>query len=737
MPQRPSQALPTRAVPAGHVTTHGRSRQVGNPTGGRTGTTPAVPSVVPTSATVTWNPLARQVVEPDTLYLLDPDGERTLTPGVAGGLQFGPGYAPDAPFSAVTTPSGKYRKALRGSTPSGQHGNAWMPCMGIINPNEFTIETWLFADTDWSAVVREVPVSLVGSSAFIKVVVASGALLVLAGASDSSVLLSYTIPAGAYAANTPYSVAATLIGGVATLYVGGTQVAQTTGNAPIAPIRDLAGIDGLFFKGYYRGVESNGHVWLSDLRLSARARTPGVPLTVTNATTITVTPGSLTGTNVNLNLTGELFGPIQPGGDQARAAGVVTAKRYDHLIDRTPMKAGAIDTAHPTPGHSGAYSYDWSVVADPVASYCTLHGLRLHLSLDYTPSLLGGAQPPPNGGENGTPPNDYNAFATICADLIYHMYNDIGLTDITVGLWNEPDGSYWTGTLGDPTVAPASQVANTYLGLYAKVATAIKGVNAAIPFGGPETTSWINPLIDFCAAFSVPLDFISYHDYSADISQPAAMRARIDARRATHGLPAGIPIIIGEFNWQLANLGASQWGTYAYFRNDYSAALLAQTLMAYQAAGCSRFYYTFGSGADTDTGFGIMQLQTTAHAWSNFNVYRLWSQLAPSLVTATQAAGGRPDISCQASTDSAGRVTVLLAQRRYRKDNDTPIVLTFAGWTPTAVAVQVIDDGHSNYFDTNGATDGLQQAASPAIVAGTVTVVLRPRSVVLLTLIGH
>lgn len=29
MPQRPSQALPTRAVPAGQVTTHGRSRQVG------------------------------------------------------------------------------------------------------------------------------------------------------------------------------------------------------------------------------------------------------------------------------------------------------------------------------------------------------------------------------------------------------------------------------------------------------------------------------------------------------------------------------------------------------------------------------------------------------------------------------------------------------------------------------------------------------------------------------------
>lgn len=745
MPRLTRQAWPVRAVPTGQATTHGQSRQVGNPAGvGGSGAT-AGPSVVPTSAIVTWSPLVRQVVEPDTLYLLDGAAERTYAaagPGL-GGLQFGVNYAPDTPFALVTTPAGKYRAGIKTTNPGPDKGSAWMPCLGLIDPNEFTIEAWFCADSDWASIVREIPLEFHGTTAALKIVF-YGSAVMLVGPTDAMTIVSYPVTVGQFVAGTYYSVAATLLAGTATMYVGGAPVARATGVPRLPPIHDVGYDDGLMFKGHYQGVESSSHAWLSDLRISHRARTPGAPLTVSNATTITISPHSQTGPVVTYSLPGELFGPRTPATPAVtQRDACVRAQRCDHFMDATPMKAGATDATHPTPGHSGAYSYDWTTLVDPAATYCKAHGQSLHLDFAFTPSILGGASPPGVSGENATPPSSYDAFTTICTDLVYHIYNEIGLTALSCSLWNEPTGTYWSGTSGDPTVAPASQPLTgpnaSYLGLYGKVMPAIKSMFPSVQVGGPEDNpTTLNATIDFCANFGLPLDYVSYHDYSGDLGRATAVRAAVDARRASKGQPAGLPLSITEFNWNDSNLGATVWRNYDYFRNDFAAAHLAATMMTCQQVGIQRLYYTFGIQSDGGNGYAALSLQTYAHGWASRNVYEMWGRLAPYLISAVQDTNGRPDIYCQASTDAAtGRVTVLLAQRRYRKDGDTPVILSFSGWTPTAVTQQVIDDGHSNWADTNGLTDSLQSVAAPAIVGNAVTITMRPRSVVLLTLSGH
>ncbi len=744
MPRLTRQAWPVRAVPTGQATTHGQSRQVGNPAGvGGSGAT-AGPSVVPTSAIVTWSPLVRQVVEPDTLYLLDGAAERTYAaagPGL-GGLQFGVNYAPDTPFALVTTPAGKYRAGIKTTNPGPDKGSAWMPCLGLIDPNEFTIEAWFCADSDWASIVREIPLEFHGTTAALKIVF-YGSAVMLVGPTDAMTIVSYPVTVGQFVAGTYYSVAATLLAGTATMYVGGAPVARATGVPRLPPIRDVGYSDGLIFKGHY-GAESSSHVWLSDLRVSHRARTPGVPLTVSNATTITISPHNQTGSVVNYTMPGEVFGPTTTASATVTQRDApVRSQRYDHFMDGTPIKGGGTDATHPTLGHSGLYSYNWATIVDPTVLYCKAHGQSLHTDFSFTPTILGGVSP--GTSENATPPNDYTAFATICSDFAYHIYAEIGLANLTCSLWNEPSGTYWSGTIGDPAVAPASQAMTgpnaSYLGLYAKVMPAVKAISPTILVGGPEdnaSPSMLNATIDFCTTFGLPLDFISYHDYSGDLGQAQAVRAAVDARMVSRGAQPGLPLYIGEFNWNSSNLETGVWRAYDYFRNDFAAAHLAATMMTCQQVGIQYLYYTFGIQSDGSNGYAALSLQTYAHGWASRNVYEIWSRLAPYLVSAVQDTNGRPDIYCQASTDTAtGRVTVFLAQRRYRKDGDTPVILSFSGWTPTTISQQVIDDSHSNWADTNGATDGLQIVTPPSIVGNAVTITMRPRSVVLLTLSGH
>lgn len=80
-------------------------------------------------------------------------------------------------------------------------------------------------------------------------------------------------------------------------------------------------------------------------------------------------------------------------------------------------------------------------------------------------------------------------------------------------------------------------------------------------------------------------------------------------------------------------------------------------------------------------------------------------------------------------------VRILIGNNKYRLDRTTTLTITLPSSIPadSPLTTYLIDADRSNYFDTGGSVDGfLEIVTSPAIVAGTVTLEMPPRSVYLL-----
>jgi hypothetical protein len=143
------------------------------------------------------------------------------------------------------------------------------------------------------------------------------------------------------------------------------------------------------------------------------------------------------------------------------------------------------------------------------------------------------------------PPADYERWAAICLGIIRHynegwadgFHHDIRHWEI----WNEPENrpAMWSGTDED------------YFRLYRVTASAIKRAFPDLKVGGPavgasgrfvkggfQPTAFVTGFLDHCRAESLPLDFFSWHCYTAD---PAELTARANAIRKlldAHGFNA-------------------------------------------------------------------------------------------------------------------------------------------------------------------------------------------------------
>ena len=134
------------------------------------------------------------------------------------------------------------------------------------------------------------------------------------------------------------------------------------------------------------------------------------------------------------------------------------------------------------------------------------------------------------------PPPDSEKWAAICIGIVRH-YNegwaggfkyDIRYWEI----WNEPENrpQMWTGTDAD------------YFKLYGTAAKALKARFPELKIGGPavgnsgkmeagvfQPTPFVNAFLDYCRRESAPLDFFSWHRYSAD---PLSFAVRAKAIRS-------------------------------------------------------------------------------------------------------------------------------------------------------------------------------------------------------------
>ncbi|MBL9134935.1 MAG: hypothetical protein JNK85_03660 [Verrucomicrobiales bacterium] len=121
------------------------------------------------------------------------------------------------------------------------------------------------------------------------------------------------------------------------------------------------------------------------------------------------------------------------------------------------------------------------------------------------------------------PPRDPEAWAAVCAGIVKH-YNEGWASGFRHGIryweiWNEPDvrPQMWTGTDED------------YFRLYEVTAKTLKTRFPEIRVGGPavgnigdlvgndlKPTPFVSAFLAYCRDRSVPLDFFSWHRYTAD-----------------------------------------------------------------------------------------------------------------------------------------------------------------------------------------------------------------------------
>lgn len=703
----------------------------------------------PRSQRVTWDPLARQEIEADTLFLLDADLESGYASG-AGGLiggdqQFGD-PATDALWlvtSKLQKTAGKYRTGL--TTTTTTYGYAWMPGVGLLSTDQFTVEMWLRSKTGaWAAASDQTPWKIgLTTGNYVRFLISGGTLQAQYvvdqnNAATYTAALSYNLTTNPIAAGVWTNVALTRsVNGTLRMYVNGVQVDLAVGSTQARAFADIARGDGLSLVGA-AGKGAN-EFDVSDVRHSRQARVPGVEIVVTNASSISIDRTAPTGATVQKKLLGGLHTLGNATTETLLGSGVMTVVRTDKLLTATPIKAGATDATHPTLGHSGSYSYDWQVV-DRTLNYIVALGMEPYLSIDSTPQILGGSVAPFSGAALTTErsytsgfapqvPTDFAAFATIAGDLAYHATVELGISVPYWGVWNEPDGSFWLGTQ------------TQYFQLYAAVAAALKAVNPAFKVGGPEVShndlSWFDGQIAYCQANGVPLDFVSWHPYSGDIGELQRVRAQVERQRAAVGFAGQLELICGEWTWQPAHLpkpapDPSPFAVSNYFVNDWAGAFVAASLIEMQNAGVVRGVFTNPVADLPALQYAASGLVSSAARWAPGNAFDLFSRLKATILTSTATVD--PGIFHVASKDGAGVVTVLIANLHYRTSGGDQQVVVSVPDLGTAVAtLKVVDVTRSNQYDA-GLSHAAVESAPANYTQGRVRLALKPRSVALLTI---
>ncbi len=225
-----------------------------------------------------WDPTARQVVEPDTTYLMDLDIEETLDPvdgGMIGANEVG-GLAADRPYwhggSKVERASGMHRDGLRSL--GGANSFLHRPATGMLAADQWTIECGIKSTTAWGSLPSSVALRFWNDfGQILSLTLNAGTATVrMMHDQDASGPINKTATASGltFGVGVAASIAFTLLAETMRLYVNGALAATTTDCIPPRFWDDYwANGSGLAVS-----VETPA-LTVSDVRVSTLARVPG------------------------------------------------------------------------------------------------------------------------------------------------------------------------------------------------------------------------------------------------------------------------------------------------------------------------------------------------------------------------------------------------------------------------------------------------------------------------------
>ncbi|WP_432542396.1 GH39 family glycosyl hydrolase [Kineococcus sp. SYSU DK002] len=357
------------------------------------------------------------------------------------------------------------------------------------------------------------------------------------------------------------------------------------------------------------------------------------------------------------------------------------------------------------------------------------------------------------------PPKDYGKWGGLVAAHARHCLERYGADEVREWLWelwNEPDIFYWKGT------------PQQFYDLYTVTAEAVRSVLPDAKVGGPAVTGggveFLRGFLQHTSANDVPLDFVSFHTKGSAFTpwrvygptgaaaperqNPSTHKMLYEIRRMQrvvaefpqyHSLPAivdecdaGVPAHFSVYD--NANFGFQNTEYYPVFQVKLFKKILdlneSETVAVEQATSWSFYFegerYFEGTRAFLTAGGVEKPL---------LNAYRMLSRLGGRRLDATSTAMSpvedldagdgrsmREEVDVLASTDAAGRVTVLVWRHtddQYRTA-DTPLAvdLRVEGLTGTAYSLthHRIDATHSNAH-TVWAGQGRPQDPTPEQIA--------------------
>ncbi|VTS01610.1 glycoside hydrolase family 39 : Glycoside hydrolase family 39 OS=Firmicutes bacterium CAG:272 GN=BN580_00073 PE=4 SV=1: Glyco_hydro_39 [Gemmata massiliana] len=196
------------------------------------------------------------------------------------------------------------------------------------------------------------------------------------------------------------------------------------------------------------------------------------------------------------------------------------------------------------------------------------------------------------------PPKDFGKWAAVCAGIVRHYTRGwakgLKLPIKYWEIWNEPDNrpNCWTGTDAE------------YLRLYATAAVALRKEFPEIKIGGPglgnsgdlkgdalAPTAFLKALLARCKKDEAPLDFLSWHCYTADPSElvrrAKGVRALLDGAgfRATEShLNEWNFLPDGDWSGLTAKDASAREKWYARVNSAEGAAFTVASLIALQDA---------------------------------------------------------------------------------------------------------------------------------------------------------
>ncbi len=301
------------------------------------------------------------------------------------------------------------------------------------------------------------------------------------------------------------------------------------------------------------------------------------------------------------------------------------------------------------------------------------------------------------------PPADMARWAAVCLGIIRH-YNEGWADGFHHGIryweiWNEPENRpvMWSGTDGD------------YLRLYQTAAAGIKGRFPDLKVGGPALgasgsfvkgqfipTEFAISFLKMCRRDKVPLDFFSWHCYTADpaelVARSWAIRRLLDSQGFTE-----TESHLNEWNFLPGNtwMPITRAGTptvrqryYEEMAGAAGAAFIAASLLELQDAPidiCNLYHGELGA-------FGIFTEQGVPQ--KAYQALRMFHGLVetPRRVETQGAVAGK--LACGAGLSTDGRAATMLVSNFADPRQDFVLNWRAFAWTGGVTAeVRIVDGG--------------------------------------------